>query len=108
MKEDIIKCSECNSRELSVDANSGETYCEECGLVLEENIFEETSAGREKDSDPQSDRTHNPNRVGFTLGSMVGTTNVDGTKDRSQTGRTLRRLNQRVSLKSHEKNRTNS
>jgi transcription initiation factor TFIIB len=106
MKEDIIKCSECNSRELSVDSNSGETYCEECGLVLEENIFEETSAGREKDSDPQSDRTHNPNRVGFTLGSMVGTTNVDGTKDRSQTGRTLRRLNQRVSLKSHEKNRS--
>ena len=48
MKEDIIKCSECNSRELSVDTNSGETYCEECGLVLEENIFEETSAGREK------------------------------------------------------------
>jgi len=106
MKEDIVKCPECNSRELSVDSNSGETYCGECGLVLAENIFEETSAGRERGADPESDRTHNVNRVGFTLGSVVGTTNHDGSKDRTQVGRTLRRLNQRVSLKSHEKNRS--
>ena len=83
-----------------------EPDCGECGLVLAENIFEETSAGRERGADPESDRTHNVNRVGFTLGSVVGATNHDGSKDRTQVGRTLRRLNQRVSLKSHEKNRS--
>ena len=35
--DEIIKCSECNSRDISFDEFRGERYCNECGFVIEED-----------------------------------------------------------------------
>lgn len=45
--EDIVKCSECNSRNLNFDSDKGELYCIDCGLVLQDEMLEATSAGKE-------------------------------------------------------------
>ena len=104
--DEITKCFECNSRNITLDDNRGELFCEDCGVVLDEDMMESTSSGREKTNDPNSIQTHSRNRQGFTLGSEVGTTNIDGSLDRSKLGRTLRRMNTRNKLTSYEKNAT--
>ena len=42
--EDIVKCKECNSRNLKTDSFRGELYCDDCGLVLPPD-FEEKVEG---------------------------------------------------------------
>ena len=37
--EDIVKCPECNSRNLDRDETRGEIVCQDCGLVLEDNVI---------------------------------------------------------------------
>ena len=37
----IIACPECHSTALEIDSSRGEKRCQDCGLVLEENIVEE-------------------------------------------------------------------
>ena len=36
----VVKCSDCDSKSLTRDYNSGELVCDDCGLVLEENVVE--------------------------------------------------------------------
>ena len=43
MVEDTVKCNECGSRNLNRDETRGEVVCEDCGLVLEDNIPETQS-----------------------------------------------------------------
>ena len=93
--EDITKCSECDSRKLITDDNRGELYCYDCGMVLAEDLFEDTSSAKERPGDPESVRIYEPNKVSFDLGSQVGSTKVDGTLDRSRLGYMLRRQNKR-------------
>ena len=88
--DDIVKCHECNSRDLKTDSFRGEIFCQDCGLVLAEDILEETTSGREKANDPTSQRVYDVNKEGYLLGSQVGTRNIDGTFDRSRLGRRLR------------------
>ena len=38
--EDVIRCEECGSRNIKYDENRGERSCEDCGLVLEENVID--------------------------------------------------------------------
>ena len=102
--EDIVKCSECNSRELEFDEFRGETFCKDCGLVIEEELIEKTSSGREKSGDPDSPMTHSANKEGYILGSMVGIRNADGTLDRSRVGHTLRKWQKRSAMTGKEKN----
>ena len=102
--EDIVKCSECNSRNLNFDSDKGELYCIDCGLVLQDEMLDATSAGKEKPNDPNSPRTHNPTQEGFVLGSVVGMTNLDGSRDTSKIGRILRKTNQRNHKTAHERN----
>ena len=103
--DEIVKCDECGSRKIKFDEFRGERFCEECGLVLEEDLIEDTSSGREKSGDPQSVQTHSANKEGFVLGSEVGFRNVDGSIDNSKLGRSLRKWNTRTKLTSVEKNR---
>lgn len=103
--EDIVKCTECNSRDLHLDNDKGELYCVTCGLVLEDEMAEDTSSGKEKANDPESPASHSPNKQGYILGSHVGIRNVDGTIDRSKLGRSLRKWDKRTKLTSQEKNR---
>ena len=40
-QESITNCPECNSLALEIDLTRGEKLCQDCGLVLEENIVDE-------------------------------------------------------------------
>ena len=39
--EDTVKCRECGSRKLNRDETRGEIVCEDCGLVLEDNVIDQ-------------------------------------------------------------------
>ena len=44
--EDTVKCSDCGSRELTRDETRGEVVCEDCGLVLEDNVIDQGAEWR--------------------------------------------------------------
>lgn len=88
--EDIVKCTECKSRNLKKDDFRAEIYCDDCGLVLVDDMLEERVSGREKPADPNSEQIYEPNKQGWNLGSRVGLYNRDGTIDRTRLGRSLR------------------
>jgi transcription initiation factor TFIIB len=93
--DDIVKCKECGSRDLKTDSFRGELFCQDCGLVLAEDLLEETSSGKEKSGDPNSIRVNEPNKQGYLLGSMVGNRLTGGELDRSKLGRKLRTYDKR-------------
>ena len=93
--EHIVKCIECNSRDITTDYDRGEIFCQDCGLVLDDEMLEETSHGREKAGDRTSERTHERQKVSYVLGAKVGNRMVDGSFDRSKLGNKLRRYDQR-------------
>ena len=39
--EDIVKCPECGGRSLTRDETRGEVTCDDCGLVLEDNVIDQ-------------------------------------------------------------------
>ena len=39
--EDIVKCQECGGRSLTRDETCGEVTCDDCGLVLEDNVIDQ-------------------------------------------------------------------
>ena len=45
-EDDIIKCTECNSRNLENDESRGELVCLDCGLVLDDNIIDQGAEWR--------------------------------------------------------------
>ena len=102
--DDITKCTECASRNLITDETRGELYCEDCGMILDENIIEITSSGKQKPGDPHSELSHEKNREGFKLGSVVGYRNHDGSMSNSKLIRSLRLMDKRVKLTSQERN----
>lgn len=54
-EESVVKCPECSSRNLHRDLSKGELCCDECGLVLEENLIDQGAEWRVF-SNEQSDR----------------------------------------------------
>ena len=44
--EDIVKCPECGSRSLNRDETRGEVVCDDCGLVLEDNVIDQGAEWR--------------------------------------------------------------
>ena len=44
--EDIVKCSDCGSRNLTRDETRGEVVCDDCGLVLEDNVIDQGAEWR--------------------------------------------------------------
>ena len=56
--EHIVKCWECNSRDIKQDYDRGEIFCQDCGLVLDDEMLEARHHGREKAGDASSDSTH--------------------------------------------------
>ena len=102
--EHIVKCSECNSRNLCNDENKGELYCRDCGLVLQDEMLEEKNHGKTRAGDFDADRTHEVTKQSYSLGSMIGTRNVDGSFDRSKLGRRLRHWDKRTKLSDEKKN----
>ena len=45
-EESVVKCPECSSRNLFNDLSKGELCCEDCGLVVEENIVDQGAEWR--------------------------------------------------------------
>ncbi len=71
IRDEIIKCPECGSRNLAVNDIRGERVCDECGLVLEENIidpqkewrsFEDGASGAVRGGEPESRLIHDRGR----------------------------------------------
>ena len=52
--EDIVKCSDCGSRSLSRDETRGEVVCDDCGLVLEDNVIDQGAEWRVFSPEPVS------------------------------------------------------
>ena len=44
--EDIVKCDECSSRNLTRDETRGEVVCDDCGLVLEDKVIDQGAEWR--------------------------------------------------------------
>ena len=44
--EDIVKCGDCGSRSLTRDETRGEVVCDDCGLVLEDNVIDQGAEWR--------------------------------------------------------------
>ena len=44
--EDIVKCQECGGRSLTRDETRGEVTCDDCGLVLEDNVIDQGAEWR--------------------------------------------------------------
>ena len=102
--EDIVKCEECASRNVVNDTQKGEIYCGDCGLVMLDELMEESISTRERPGDPESDLSHESLRPGFKLGSQVGRFTKEGSFDRSKKGRILRTTAKRLTKNSQEKN----
>ena len=64
-----LKCEECGSRNNEFDESLGETVCSDCGLVLDVEIFEQTTLGIKG-----GEATHTANLGLFNreLGSSIG------------------------------------
>lgn len=53
MNERAVKCTECSSRNLSTNEHRGELVCNDCGLVIEENIIDEGPEWRNYANQPK-------------------------------------------------------
>tara|TARA_R110002050_G_scaffold11800_5_gene39367 strand:- start:1287 stop:2258 length:972 start_codon:yes stop_codon:yes gene_type:complete len=69
-----MNCSECNSITTTFDERMGETICDDCGLILSVNIFEEKRGRRNNSGSVLSDPDYNG------LGSMIVRSDVDDKK----------------------------
>jgi len=45
-EDDVVKCPECASRNLEHDDNRGEVVCNQCGLVVEDNVIDQGAEWR--------------------------------------------------------------
>lgn len=64
-----LKCEECGSRNNEFDESLGETVCSECGLVLDVEIFEQTTLGIKGG---EASHTANLDLFNRGLGSSIG------------------------------------
>ena len=44
--EDLVKCPDCGSRSLTRDESRGEVSCDDCGLVIEDNVIDQGAEWR--------------------------------------------------------------
>jgi len=44
--EDLVKCPDCGSRSLTRDESRGEVVCDDCGLVVEDNVIDQGAEWR--------------------------------------------------------------
>ena len=64
----VVKCPECSSRDLEYDENRGERHCTNCGIVLENDIVDQSPEWRDfNDAGQQTDRS----RVGEPMTNLL-------------------------------------
>ena len=64
----VVKCSECSSRNLIYDEKRGERHCEDCGVVLEQHILDQSAEWRNFDQDGMKT---NRSRVGAPTSNLL-------------------------------------
>lgn len=85
---DTIKCSQCDSKKLVNDPNTGETVCADCGLVLNDPIVSQEPEWRAYTREEAKSRS----RVGAPVSYSVfdkGLSTTMGRLDRDASGRSL-------------------
>lgn len=109
IKQKIEKCSNCRCKHLTKDNQHGELICQNCGLVLDEDLIDYSPEWRAYDAEQQNQRA----RTGSPMNEMIYdkglSTNIDWknkdysgksipSKNRSQLRR-IRRWHQRTRMK---------
>jgi transcription initiation factor TFIIB len=86
--EETIKCSKCDSKNLTRDYSRGELICNDCGLVIEEDFIDHGPEWRAFDSEQREKRA----RVGAPMTYTIhdkGLSTVIGWKNRDSYGRSI-------------------
>jgi len=106
--EEIIKCPECGSTHLSKDHSRAELVCEDCGLVIDQDLIDHGPEWRAFDSEQREKRARTGAPMTYTihdkgLSTMIGWQNRDSygksipTRNRAQLYR-LRKWQRRVRI----------
>src|SRR5437870_6102423 len=102
--EEVTRCPECNSGHLSFDYERGELICEECGLVLTDQMIDQGPEWRAFDVEQGEKRARTGAPMTYTihdkgLSTTIGWKNKDTygksipTRNRAQLDRKSTRLN---------------
>src|SRR2546427_11876467 len=82
--EEVTRCPECNSGHLSFDYERGELICEECGLVLDDQMIDQGPEWRAVDVE-QGEKRGRPGAPGtYTIHDKGVSTTNGGKKKESQ------------------------
>jgi transcription initiation factor TFIIB len=82
------KCPECGSKNISKDDKRGEVVCQECGLVLDEDIIDHGPEWRAFDAEQKKKRARAGPPTKYTLHDKGLSTTI-GWKNRDSYGRTI-------------------
>src|SRR6266849_4523740 len=104
--EEVTRCPECNSTHLAVNYERGELICEECGLVLDDQMIDQGPEWRAFDVEPGERRARTGAPMTYTihdkgLSTTIGWKNKDSygksipTRNRAQLYR-LRKWQRRI------------
>jgi transcription initiation factor TFIIB len=103
-----IKCPECGSEHLSKDYSRAEVICNDCGLVIDQDLIDQGPEWRAFDSEQHEKRSRTGSPMTFTihdkgLSTAIGWTNKDAygkripTKNRAQLYR-IRKWQRRIRI----------
>ena len=106
--EETIKCPGCGSKHLSKDYSRAELVCNDCGLVIDEDLIDHGPEWRAFDSDQREKRARTGSPMTYTihdkgLSTAIGWTNRDAygksipTRNRAQLYR-LRKWQRRIRI----------
>jgi len=73
----IKKCPECGSKKLTSDYERGEVICNDCGLIISENVIDEGPEWRAFDSDQREKRARGGAPIKYTRPNKGLVTEID-------------------------------
>ncbi|KAA0007251.1 MAG: transcription initiation factor IIB, partial [Thermoplasmata archaeon] len=86
--EEITKCPECGSTNLRRDYARGELVCEDCGLVIDENIVDMGPEWRAFDAEQKEKRARAGAPLTYTIHDK-GLSTVIGWKNKDSYGKSI-------------------
>lgn len=86
--EDIMRCPECGSTHVVKDYDRGELICEECGLVLDENLIDQGPEWRAFDSEQGEKRARTGAPMTYTIHDKGLSTEI-GWKNKDSYGKSI-------------------
>jgi len=86
--EETVKCPECGSTHLSRDFSRAELVCEDCGLVIDEDLIDHGPEWRAFDSDQREKRARTGAPMTYTIHDKGLSTIIDW-KNRDSYGKSI-------------------